>query len=50
MTREELDDVMDVRKFIGRAPEQVVEFIAEYIDPVLNRHRDRLGIISDVRV
>jgi len=50
MTREELDNVMDVRKFIGRAPEQVVEFIAEYVDPVLNRRRDRLGITSDVRV
>lgn len=50
MTREELDDVMDIRKFVGRAPEQVVEFIAEYVDPMLNRHGDRLGMASDVRV
>jgi len=26
---------MDVKQFVGRAPEQVKEFIAEYVDPVI---------------
>jgi adenylosuccinate lyase len=50
MTREEIDAVLDVRKFIGRAPEQVIEFVGECIDPVLDRQAARLGVTSDVRV
>ncbi len=50
MTRAELNDVLDVRKFVGRAPEQVVEFIESEVNPVLERNADRLGVTSDVRV
>ena len=50
MTREELDAVLDVKQFVGRAPEQVVEFIAGHINPALERHADRLGVTSDVQV
>ncbi len=50
MSREELDAVLDVRQFIGRAPQQVDEFIAGYVNPVLERHTDRLGVSSDVQV
>ena len=50
MTREEIDATLDVREFVGRAPEQVVEFIEEHIQPALDRNKQRLGIQSDVRV
>lgn len=50
MTREEIDAVLDVRQFVGRAPEQVDEFVAEFVDPVLERHADAIGAESDVRV
>lgn len=50
MTRTQLDQALDVRQFVGRAPSQVVEFVSEYLDPVLDRHRDKLGATSDVRV
>lgn len=30
--------------FVGRAPEQVDEFIAEEVDPVLKRHAALLAI------
>jgi adenylosuccinate lyase len=50
MSREELDAVLDLREFVGRAPQQVDEFLAEYVEPVLSRHRERLGVASDVRV
>lgn len=50
MSRDEIEALLDVRKFVGRAPAQVAEFIAEHVDPVLDRHHDRLGLSSDVRV
>ena len=48
MSRDEIEALLDVRKFVGRAPAQVAEFIAEHIDPVLDRHQERLGLVSDV--
>ena len=50
MSREEIDAVLDLRKFVGRAPEQVTEFVSTHIDPVLSRNAERLGLDSDVRV
>ncbi len=50
MTREEINAVLDLRKFVGRAPEQVEEFIRDEVDPVLERHRGRSQVTSDVRV
>ena len=50
MTREEMETLLDVRQFIGRAPQQVEEFVAEEVDPFLKRHAHRLGATSDVRV
>ncbi|HOV72442.1 MAG TPA: adenylosuccinate lyase [Candidatus Hydrogenedentes bacterium] len=50
MTRAEIDATLDMREFVGRAPQQVEEFVAEYVQPILDRHHDRLGATSDVRV
>ena len=50
MSRDEIEALLDVRKFVGRAPAQVAEFIAEHMDPVLDRHQERLGLVSDVFV
>ncbi|MFP4163155.1 MAG: adenylosuccinate lyase [Chitinispirillaceae bacterium] len=35
MSRQELEKLLDVKDFTGRAPEQVREFIEEHIDPLL---------------
>ncbi len=35
MTEADLAALLDVKQFIGRAPEQVREFIAEYVDPII---------------
>ena len=45
-----IDDILDAKKFIGRAPSQTVEFIKEEIDPILNQYADLLGEKGDVRV
>lgn len=50
MTIEELQQVLDMKKFVGRAPEQVAEFLISDVQPVLDRHKHRLGAVSDVRV
>ncbi len=45
-----LDEILDAKKFIGRAPSQTVEFIQNEIDPILQKHADLLGEKGDVRV
>ncbi len=45
-----LDDILDAKKFIGRAPAQTVEFIEEEIEPILQKHAHWLGGKGDVRI
>ena len=35
MTESDLAALLDVKQFIGRAPEQVREFVTEYVDPII---------------
>ena len=44
------DDILDAKKFVGRAPQQTAEFIAAEIDPILEKHRAALGEQGEVRV
>ena len=41
-----LDQLVDPSLFVGRAPEQVTEFITEDIDPVLEANKDLLNVKS----
>ncbi len=45
-----IDDILDAKKFIGRASSQTVEFIENEIEPILTKHADLLGEKGDVRV
>ncbi|MEM1451748.1 MAG: adenylosuccinate lyase [Planctomycetota bacterium] len=45
-----LDDLLDGRRYVGRAPEQVEEFLAAEVDPLLARHADIAAASGDVRV
>lgn len=45
-----LDEILDAKKFIGRAPQQVEEFIAQEIDPILEKHKSLLGEKGEVNV
>ena len=47
---DKLDDILDARNFIGRSKDQVEEFIAEEIDPILDAHKNELGEHGEVRV
>lgn len=46
----DLDDILDAKNFIGRAPSQTVEFIENEIQPILNKHAALLGEKGDVRI
>ena len=41
---------MDPMKYVGRAPEQVVEFVEEEVDPLLARFSDLPEATGEVRV
>lgn len=43
MTREELTAHLEPSRYIGRCPEQVEEFLAEAVQPVLEKYADVLG-------
>ncbi len=47
---DKLDDILDAKNFIGRAPSQTVEFIKEEIQPILEKHEALLGEEGEVRV
>ncbi len=47
---DKLDSILDASKFIGRAPEQTVEFIETEIDPILTANAAVLGAKGEVRV
>ncbi len=38
ITREELDSLVNVRSFVGRAPEQTREYLSEVVDPLLSKY------------
>lgn len=43
---DKLDSLVDPAQFIGRSPEQVEEFIAECINPILDKSKDVLGSVA----
>ena len=50
MSKEEILAVIDPIKFVGRAPSQVVEFIEEYVNPILEANKDALGVETAINV
>ena len=50
LSREELEKTMDPTKYVGRAPQQVVEYINDYVKPVLEANKDCLGITATINV
>ncbi len=50
LTREDLDRILDVRKFVGRAPEQTAEFLTECVAPALEANREFLGVQVEIKV
>jgi len=50
MVKNDLARLLDPKDYVGRAPSQVDEFLAEHVRPRLARYSDRLGRESEVTV
>lgn len=49
-TMEELQSIMNPRNFVGRAPEQVTEFLNEVIQPILDENKEVFGMTAEINV
>jgi adenylosuccinate lyase len=45
--KDKLNDILDPNLFVGRAPQQVEEFIREEVDPVLENNKHKIASDSD---
>ena len=50
MTMEQLQAIMKPENFVGRAPQQVEEFLANDIAPILEANKDDLGMKAEINV
>lgn len=50
LTLDEINAVMKPENFVGRAPQQVEDFLQGYVDPVLEANKDLLGIEVEINV
>ena len=50
LNKEEILSCISIDKFIGRAPQQVDEYIASVIDPIRKQYKDLLGIDVEIEV
>ena len=50
MHMEQLEAIMDPQNFVGRAPQQTEEYFHDFIDPILAKEKNALGIHADIQV
>ncbi|HHW31391.1 MAG TPA: adenylosuccinate lyase [Clostridiaceae bacterium] len=50
LDKETLKEILDIKKFIGCAPSQTEEFIENYVNPLLEKNKNLLGLSVEVRV
>ncbi|WP_040197694.1 adenylosuccinate lyase [Candidatus Soleaferrea massiliensis] len=49
-SHEELDKILDPKNFVGRSPEQVDEYLAEVVQPILTKNQQILGESAELSV
>ncbi|MHB1391843.1 MAG: adenylosuccinate lyase [Clostridia bacterium] len=50
LNKDKMQELLDARNFIGRAPEQVDEFLSEHVYPLLKANNDKLNVKVDLKV
>ena len=50
LTLEDLQKSMDPTKYVGRAKEQTEKFVSKVVQPILDAHKDMLGIKVEINV
>ncbi|WP_027623492.1 adenylosuccinate lyase [Clostridium lundense] len=50
MSKEEILSLIDPKKFIGRAPGQVKDFVEEVVNPILEKNKEMVGLNVTINV
>ena len=50
VTLDELKAKLDPSKYVGRSKEQVEEYLAEIINPILDANKEELGMTAEINV
>jgi len=50
LTEDDLKEILDTKKFIGRSTEQVDEFLQEYVLPLIDKNKELLDITVEIKV
>jgi adenylosuccinate lyase len=50
ISKEALQKVLKPENYVGRAPEQTLEFLNEVIKPILTANKDELGLKAEINV
>lgn len=50
LSKDEILQMLEPKYFIGRAPEQVIDFTKNEIDPILKKYADKLGLSVEIKV
>ena len=50
LSLDELKKTMDPSKYVGRAPQQVDEFLSEVVNPILEANKEVLGMTAEITV
>ena len=50
LSEEELEETMDPKKYVGRAPIQVEKFLEEVVQPILEENEALLGVKAEIHV
>lgn len=50
LNRGEINKLLEPSKFVGRAPEQVIDFVEGEVRPVLDKYKDCIGLDVDIKV
>ena len=50
LTLEELQKTMEPSRYVGRSPIQVEKFIKNVVQPVLDAHKEELGMTAEINV
>ncbi len=50
LSEEELKDILNPQKYIGRSAEQVEEYVAETVQPILNAYQDQLDVHVELTI
>lgn len=50
LSLEELEKAMEPSRYIGRAPEQVDAFLKNVVEPILEKNKELLGVVAEIKV